>query len=125
MTLDDADELLGQWAVWSKNELAKLGAAKSSWQMDYRTDWSEESAQSHIIPGDDLTMLDVDTALAMLRVTDQPRFFMLRNRYRYGTAYTAFELDTAKRAFILEYQSPLNGANDETTILGRALNGKA
>lgn len=122
MTLDDADDLLIKWAVWCQNELAKLEASKSRWQMDYRPDWNEESAESHIEPGDDLQMLDVDTALAMVKM-NQPRYHMiLVGRYRHGVSYPYMQLDAAKRAFITEFISPLDS---DTIVANNSFRGRS
>lgn len=114
MTLDDADDLLSQWGRWASNELKKLDASKSKWQMDYRPafDPENDADECHAAP-DELQMLDVDTALGMVKI-EQPRyFFMLRGRYLHGESYAFYQLDAAKRAFITEYASPL----EEKTVL--------
>jgi hypothetical protein len=101
--------LLMQWAAWSRNELAKLGHSKSSWQMELQATFDQqEAAHSEFEPGADLAMLDVDTALAMVKVDNPVLFHALRNRYRYGEHYPADVLERARRAFIAAYISPLD-----------------
>jgi hypothetical protein len=112
MTLDDADMLLAQWAEWSSNELRKLGPSVAKWQLDYRSGFTEEAPVSEIPAGDDIIMLDVDTALALLKAANPYHFQVLRGRYVMRQNYTHIQLDAAKRAFIVEYQSPLDTVSE-------------
>ncbi len=105
MTLKDADNLLGQWAAWCSNELSRLGAGRQAWQKDYRPDWQEESEESHIVPGNDYEMQAVDGALARLGLTDPRNLHILRARYKLRHSFNFMQLDSAKRAFIAEYES--------------------
>lgn len=108
MTLDDADILLAQWAEWSSNELKKLGHSISKWQLDYRSGFAEEAPVSEIPAGDDIVMLDVDTALAVLKAFNPVHYWVLHGRYVSRRNYTHLQLDAAKRAFVAEYQSPID-----------------
>jgi len=117
MTLSDADVLLAQWAEWSSNELKKLGHSTAKWQLDYRSGFADEAPVSEIPAGDDIIMLDVDTALAVLKATNPVHYWVLHGRYVGRRNYTYLQLDSAKRAFIAEYQSPIdNGLEARLTI---------
>jgi hypothetical protein len=122
MTLDDADILLAQWAEWSSNELRKLGHSTAKWQIDYRSGFAEEAPVSEIPAGDEMTMLDVDTALAVLKAYNQAHYWVLHGRYVGRRSYTHIQLDSAKRAFIAEYQSPIDNALEPrlTSVRGRS-----
>ena len=122
MTLDEADILLAQWADWSANELSKLGHSKSKWQMDYCPGFVEEASANELPPAEDIVMLDVDTALALLRAANPYHFQVIRGRYVMRQNFTRIQLDSAMRAFIFEYQSPLDegGETSLTLVCGRS-----
>jgi len=122
MTLDDADILLAQWAEWSSNELKKLGHSVSKWQLDYRSGFADEAPVSEIPAGDEIIMLDVDTALAVLKALNPVHYWVLHGRYVSRRNYTYLQLDAAKRAFVAEYQSPIDNDSEEqlTMLRGRS-----
>jgi len=108
MTLSDADNLLAQWAEWSANELRKLEYSAAKWQMDYRSGFADEAPESEIPPGDDIVMIDVDSALGILKAVSPHHFQVLQGRYIRHLSYSYRQLDAAKLAFIREYQSPID-----------------
>lgn len=113
MTLDQADHLLGQWAVWGGNALKRLGASQSSWQKDYRPPYDPDnpSYECEAAPNE-LEMLDVDTALGMVKATNHRHFFIIRSRYCHGEHFTHLQLDAAKRSFIAFFQSPIDTSSN-------------
>jgi hypothetical protein len=108
MTLDDADYLLAQWAQWAASPLRRLDYSASRWQQHYRSGFADEAPVAEIEAGDDIVMLDVDSALAVLKLLTPEHFHVLRGRYLLHHNYTFIQLDAAKRAFIVEYQSPID-----------------
>jgi hypothetical protein len=108
MTLDEADVLLAQWADWAANELSKLGHSTSKWHDEYRPGFLEENTSNDLPAGDEQVMIDVDTALALVKVFNPFHFQVIRGRYMYRESYNRYQLDSAKRAFITEYASPLD-----------------
>lgn len=124
LNISDADMLLMQWAAWSRNELAKMGHSKASWQMDLQSTFDQqEAAHSEFEPGSDIVMLDVDTALAMVKAENPALFFALRGRYRFGQHFPADVLDRARRSFMQAYRSPLDEEEflDDSLRRGRSL----
>ncbi len=123
MTLDDADYLLMQWAVWASNELRRLDCSIAKWQSDYRPSYDPDilSEGREVEPGDDLVMLDVDTALAMVKMSQPQHHRIIVSRYRHGESFSFMQLDAAKRAFITEFASPLdkNTCMDGLTVCKR------
>lgn len=108
MTLDEADVLLAQWADWQADELRKLEYRASKWQFEYQPGFAEEASSTELPSGEDQVMVDVDAALAMLKLLTPHHFRVLQGRYVQRHNFTYLQLDSAKRAFIAEYQSPVD-----------------
>jgi hypothetical protein len=117
MTLEEADVLLAQWADWAANELAKLEHSASKWHDEYRPGFLEESTSNDLPAGDEQVMVDVDSALAMVKVFNLYHFQVIRGRYMFHESYNRYQLDSAKRAFIAEYVSPLDNDFENPLVL--------
>lgn len=121
MTLEEADVLLGQWADWSADELDKLDFAASPINRQYQSGFVEEDPSNALPAGDEQVMVDVDTALGVVKIFTPYHYHVIRGRYKFGESYNRYQLDSAKRAFIAEFVSPLDNDFENSLSLMRGI----